>query len=139
MACFKTKKDVAFVSLLIPFLLGFIYLVFWQSTWWILSAPLYGMLSIAVALFAVDMRPMPRANVGTDVQTCILTAGEEKKSCTLVICKDYLAVETRAGLAQIHQDGQQKASRKSSRIFEPRLQRGYGCLWPPLLTCCFSR
>ena len=91
----KTKKDLAIALLLVGWLLGFIALVFGVSAWWLLSAPFYAMVAVAITHVMTggslsDHGP----HKGTEVKTCLLTVGDKKKPCTLIICKDYLAVET---------------------------------------------
>jgi hypothetical protein len=104
--------------------------VFWQSAWWIISAPFYGLFALAgaIVLSGGRLKGPPRANIGIDVQTCILTAGEDKKRCTLVICKDYLAVDMHPGLGQVYRDWE--AEGKPGTLSEYREEAAKGLRVP---------
>lgn len=96
MAFFKSKKDVISAVSMFVWFLGFVYLVFWQSAWWMVSAPIYGFVALSASVLVAgdSLRLPPNLHKGIEIKTQLLTVGDEKKNCTLIVCKDHLAIST---------------------------------------------
>lgn len=89
----KSKRDVYCLLILLVCLVGFIYLIVTVSAWWILSAPLYWVVSLMLAvLLSGGKFPKAEKLEGILVPTKLLTQGDGLKACTLCIQDDKLVI-----------------------------------------------
>jgi hypothetical protein len=91
----KSKQDAVVAVVFIAFLLGFLYLVFFVSGWWILSAPAYGLVALFLSSWiGTGKVPKTPKEEGITVDTRILTVGGESKPCTVIVRTDRIIVKS---------------------------------------------
>jgi len=93
MAYVQTKQDKAVGWLLLLCVIGFCFLLY-QSLWWILSLPLYGLFSLGLCLFLVtgklpETERLPRQKI----RTKLFTPAGELKACTVCIYDSELIIQ----------------------------------------------
>ena len=98
----KSKRDVVVSLLLIAFLLGFLYLVFFISGWWALSAPVYWLVAMFLsACIASGKIPKIEREVGTSIHTRILTVGGDSKPCVIIVRPTVILIKSKGNLTKI--------------------------------------
>jgi hypothetical protein len=91
---FKTARTQLFYQVFFALLIVPFFFVVFVSGWWILATPFYILIAMVLASGISEIALKPHATArGFEAVTCILTAGEEKKPCTLIICPNYLGVD----------------------------------------------
>jgi hypothetical protein len=101
----KTKQDQLFAALMAAFTIGFLCLLVLSSWVWLLSAPIYFPLAVAVSLVLVGGKlPTKRTDVET-IHTDLLTVGGFRKPCTINVYPDKIIVTSKLmGTAQQRAD-----------------------------------
>jgi len=98
----KDAKTIAYYQWMGAFSLIFLYLVLGVSGWWLFSAPIYFLIAISIASGFAETKLKPHSTFrGIEAVTQIVTAGDEKKNCTLIICPDRLDVDMGVGFGEI--------------------------------------
>ena len=102
MKAIRSKQDVVLVAVLFASIFGFAYLVLFVSGWWLLSAPIYGLVALFFAIW-ISTGKIPKATKedGITIPTRLLTVGGELKACTVILRPERIIVRASGSYTDI--------------------------------------